>query len=334
VVYYRFELRVLCFAFLKIYPETRNPKHETKNFCVYLRPNYHLDRIGSPIMITDESGNVVKEKKYEAFGNLIWAEGTHDDNREFTGKEKEPTGFHYFGARRYYGNIGRFLAPDPHTLMPEDLFLTGPQSLNPYVYSTNDPINRIDLGGLTDYSINVVRDYVGYMYGGYRDKMTVTADDKIILNHSFRVNSQANTSKDGKPYLSVPSDVKYAGVFQESNTFTKTNKGVPLYIANLDASDRGEGTKVSLTVVQPATGKNYKVLDAFHYGKESGGCVLFMSREDEKAFYSNFKDFDPEEDNIYIMFTEYSTPFQYAPADNTGRYFNPKTNLAGPCDEW
>jgi RHS repeat-associated protein len=148
VVYYRFELRVLCFAFLKIYPETRNPKHETKNFCVYLRPNYHLDRIGSPIMITDESGNVVKEKKYEAFGNLIWAEGTHDDNREFTGKEKEPTGFHYFGARRYYGNIGRFLSPDPHTMSPGGFELTDPQTLNPYVFCTNDPLYYFDPDGL------------------------------------------------------------------------------------------------------------------------------------------------------------------------------------------
>jgi RHS repeat-associated protein len=148
VVYYRFELRVLCFAFLKIYPETRNPKHETKNFCVYLRPNYHLDRIGSPIMITDESGTVVKEKKYEAFGNLIWAEGTHDDKREFTSKEKDPTGFHYFGARRYYGNIGRFLSPDPYTLNPQLLDLCQPQTLNPYVYCHNDPVNYLDPWGL------------------------------------------------------------------------------------------------------------------------------------------------------------------------------------------
>jgi len=292
---------------------------------------YHLDRIGSPIMITDVSGAVVKEKQYEAFGNIVYSSGTLEDNREFTGKEKDPTGFHYFGARYYYGDIGRFLSPDPHTLMPKDLFLTGPQSLNPYVYSTNDPINRIDLGGLTDYSINVVRNYIWYS-GLYSDNLRLTADDKTIFSSSFRVNSQANTSKDGKPYLSVPSGVKYAGVFKESNTFTKTNRGVPLYIANLDASDRGDkGTKVSLTVVQPATGKNYKDLDAFHYGEKSGGCVLFMSREDEKAFYSNFKDFDPEEDNIYIMFTDFQ--YEIAPADNT-RVFNPKTDLAGPCDQW
>ena len=84
---------------------------------------YHLDRIGSPIMITDVNGNVKKQKKYEAFGNLIWSSGTHEDNREFTSKEKDPTGFHYFGARYYSGDVGRFLSPDPHTLSPYPLDL-------------------------------------------------------------------------------------------------------------------------------------------------------------------------------------------------------------------
>jgi len=108
---------------------------------------YHLDRLGSPIMITDESGEVVKEKQYEAFGNLIWAEGTLEDNREFTGKEKDPTGFHYFGARYYYGNIGRFLSPDPHTVMPGNIDLSNPQELNPYVYCVNDPLEYVDPNG-------------------------------------------------------------------------------------------------------------------------------------------------------------------------------------------
>jgi len=112
---------------------------------------YHLDRIGSPIMITDVNGNVVKQKKYEAFGNLVWASGTHDDKREFTGKEKDPTGFHYFGARYYSGDIGRFLTPDPHTVGPGNLNLRDPQTLNPYVYCTNDPLILIDPNGLQSF---------------------------------------------------------------------------------------------------------------------------------------------------------------------------------------
>ena len=98
-------------------------------------------------MITDEDGNVVKEKKYEAFGNIVWEEGTHDDKREFTSKEKDPTGFHYFGARYYYGNVGRFLSPDPHTVNPGNISLANPQELNPYVYCVNNPLKYKDPNG-------------------------------------------------------------------------------------------------------------------------------------------------------------------------------------------
>ncbi|MBN1695164.1 RHS repeat-associated core domain-containing protein [candidate division WOR-3 bacterium] len=100
-------------------------------------------------MITDVNGDVVKEKKYEAFGNLVWEEGTLEDNREFTGKEKDPTGFHYFGVRYYYANIGRFLIPDPHTLMPANIKLENPQEFNSYIYCMNNPLIYVDPLGLS-----------------------------------------------------------------------------------------------------------------------------------------------------------------------------------------
>ncbi len=109
---------------------------------------YHLDRLGSPLMITDEDGNVVKERLYEAFGNLRWSNGTYNDNREFTGKEKDKTGFHYFGARYYSADIGRFFTPDPINLYPLLVNLERPQTLNPYVYCHNDPVNFFDPWGL------------------------------------------------------------------------------------------------------------------------------------------------------------------------------------------
>jgi hypothetical protein len=55
------------------------------------------------------SAALCENKQYEAFGNLRWSSGSFNDNREFTSKEKDPTGFHYFGARYYSGDIGRFL---------------------------------------------------------------------------------------------------------------------------------------------------------------------------------------------------------------------------------
>jgi len=33
--------------------------------------SYHLDRVGSPIMITNREGNNVRSNTYEAFGNIV-----------------------------------------------------------------------------------------------------------------------------------------------------------------------------------------------------------------------------------------------------------------------
>jgi RHS repeat-associated protein len=90
------------------------------------------------------SVSLCENKQYEAFGNLKWESGTFSDNREFTSKEKDPTGFHYFGARYYSGDIGRFLSPDP--ILIQDL--TDPQSLNPYTYCFNNPLKFIDPTGM------------------------------------------------------------------------------------------------------------------------------------------------------------------------------------------
>jgi len=103
-------------------------------------------------MITDRNGEKVKERTYEAFGNIVDVSGSLSDNREFTGKEKDETGLHYFGARFYNGDWGRFMSPDPHSLNPSNLDLTDPQSLNPYTYCMNSPLQFYDPDGGTGHS--------------------------------------------------------------------------------------------------------------------------------------------------------------------------------------
>jgi RHS repeat-associated protein len=147
---------------------------------------YHLDRLGSPVVITNKSGNVVKQKQYEAFGNLVWATGTYSDNREFTGKEKDLTGFHYFGARYYSGDIGRFLSPDPHTLMPENLKLENPQELSPYVYCVNNPLRYIDPLGL--YMVLIGEDHEKDL----KDLQLMAGDDASRLSYDEEGNLSIN----------------------------------------------------------------------------------------------------------------------------------------------
>jgi RHS repeat-associated protein len=55
------------------------------------------------------------------------------------------TGSDYAVNRMYSAGIGRFLAADPS---PGSIRPINPQSWNRYSYTTNDPINQVDLAGL------------------------------------------------------------------------------------------------------------------------------------------------------------------------------------------
>ena len=96
----------------------------------------HLDNLGSPAVVTGNSGNVQKQYRYYAFGNLRSQSGSFNTDYSFTGYLKEETGTHYAKMRYYEGGIGRFLRVDPLG------------ALNPYVYCENDPLNFVDPWGL------------------------------------------------------------------------------------------------------------------------------------------------------------------------------------------
>ncbi|MCK4396829.1 RHS repeat-associated core domain-containing protein [candidate division WOR-3 bacterium] len=107
---------------------------------------YHCDPVGSPLVITRRYPSIAKQYNYTAFGEMKYHSGTYYDNHRFTGKEEDGTGLYYFGARYYDKSIGRWITLDPKS-HPSGLRLKHPQSLNPYVYCWNNPLNRIDKDG-------------------------------------------------------------------------------------------------------------------------------------------------------------------------------------------
>jgi len=90
--------------------------------------------------VTDENKNIVATITYHPFGEVDVKEGSED--YLFTGKEKDSTGLHYFGARYYDPELGRFLTRDPVGGRT-----TVPQALNPYSYCLNNPLKYIDPDG-------------------------------------------------------------------------------------------------------------------------------------------------------------------------------------------
>ena len=122
---------------------------------------YHTDPTGTPLAMTDVSGNVVWRADYKPFGEEQLITGTKENDRRFIGKEKdEETGLLYFGARYMESMIGRFVSPDPVGAVDSARGkingnnLLNPQRLNYYAYGLNNPYRYVDPDG------NEVYEYV------------------------------------------------------------------------------------------------------------------------------------------------------------------------------
>jgi len=105
------------------------------------------DPLGSPLILMDKDSNIVKRYRFDPFGNLEAQWGTEPNHYLFTGKEKDRSGFYYFGARYYNPRLGRFVTPDPEPRVPTGEYLKNPQLLSPYAYCINNPFRFIDPDG-------------------------------------------------------------------------------------------------------------------------------------------------------------------------------------------
>jgi RHS repeat-associated protein len=95
---------------------------------------YHTDYLGSVRMISDVTGTVVWEDRYEPFGEDEAQSGSIENTYKFTGKGKDPdTGLFYFNARWYDPDLDRFINEDP---LWGSIF--DPQSLNRFAYGDID----------------------------------------------------------------------------------------------------------------------------------------------------------------------------------------------------
>ncbi len=122
-----------------IYADDRLPYAMTQDNQIFYMA---YDQVGSLRVVTDGSGNVVKEVRYDTFGNII-----EDSNPGFEipfgfagGLHDVDTGLVRFGYRDYAPEIGRWTAKDP-------IGFAGGDS-NLYGYVLGDPVNWVDPEGL------------------------------------------------------------------------------------------------------------------------------------------------------------------------------------------
>jgi len=109
------------------------------------------DQVGTPRVVTNSAGAVIKNTEYDSFGNLL-----SDSNPGFflavgfAGGIPDPTTrLVRFGLRDYDPKQGRWTARDP-------IFYAGGQA-NLYAYVANDPVNGRDPSGLTIFRVEAAQ---------------------------------------------------------------------------------------------------------------------------------------------------------------------------------
>lgn len=118
------------------------------------------DQVGTPRVVTDDAGEVVRAIDADSFGNRI---ADSDPDFElgigFAGGLTDPvTGLVHFGMRDYDPDAGRFTARDP--------ILFGGEQANLYVYVNNSPVTLRDPSGLQGVSARSSLSGRGVKIGG------------------------------------------------------------------------------------------------------------------------------------------------------------------------
>jgi RHS repeat-associated protein len=108
---------------------------------------WHKDRLGSIVLVTDETGKPLERMGYEPFGRRRNLDGS-TARRGFTGHEMaDEVGLINMNGRIYDPAVARFLSADPMIQDPSNL-----QSYNRYSYVWNSPLAGTDPSGYNWFS--------------------------------------------------------------------------------------------------------------------------------------------------------------------------------------
>jgi RHS repeat-associated protein len=100
---------------------------------------YHQDILASTMMITDERGRARETYTWDAFGGLLDGNLAAASAVGYNGKLRDPsTGWYNYGYRDYMPQLGRWTTVDPIK-----------SGSNWYAYVNGDPVNYVDLWGLS-----------------------------------------------------------------------------------------------------------------------------------------------------------------------------------------
>ncbi len=116
---------------------------------------YLVDGLGSARQLTDASQAVVSAYVSEGFGSIVAQTGAAPNSYKFAAtsayRDDGDAGLLHVGLRYYDPSVGRFTTADP--LLGDGI---NPQSLNRYLYVTNNPVNLVDPTGTQGTALRVI----------------------------------------------------------------------------------------------------------------------------------------------------------------------------------
>jgi RHS repeat-associated protein len=214
------------------------------------------DTLGSPRVITDNTGNVTSRRDFMPFGeeianlgNRTSASGYQTDStrQKFTGYEKDnETDLDYAKARMFRNGLGRFTSPD-------QLLSSGrpnsPQTWNRYVYVLNNPLILIDPTGTFEWDASL------------KDDKTLdqeTRDDRKKIRDGF-INARNKIRTDAAKLLANGklSQKKYDKIIKAIDSYGDPDKanGITVGVGGLKSGVAGE-TSPTFTYTQDSSLKN------------------------------------------------------------------------------
>ncbi|ACG74298.1 hypothetical protein AnaeK_3077 [Anaeromyxobacter sp. K] len=207
---------------------------------------YHTDTLGSVLARTNAGGAVVARIDYEPWGEELSHSGAMGD-RQYNGRVYDPgTGFHDYGARMYWPQIGRFVSPDPAGIHPEN-----PQSWNRYAYVWNNPykyvdpsVKEVDLQwhSVTKESFHTSIRITPENQDAYRnDSRFKEVDGKLTMtlgagpDLAMRLKNAPNREKDATPHPDTHSQIAVPPQYKSDDQFISA-------LLSLDSAYKGDAS--------------------------------------------------------------------------------------------
>ena len=236
------------------------------------RHHFHPDHLGTPRLITDDSGYVVAKHTYYPFGAEAPGSTADTERMKFTGHERDfgvdrGQDLDYMHARFYKPVAGRFLTVDPG----KDWDPATPQSWNLYGYVRDNPVNAIDPNGEGTQSISL----------GWSGAVGIARAQSLSLNFSSSGTiSVLRTTSTG---MATPSGgVAFSSSYSTAVTLAELQEpsrtaGISVgnrYTAGLDASFSMDG-ELSGGAISAGIGLRNMPLPDLHYYNDQETDVVW-----------------------------------------------------------